>query len=138
MEQSEQLAAMYDASPIGLAVLDRELRYVRINEHLAALNGIAAADHIGRSVQEVIPDLSAQALAAFERVLAGEEIRGIELIGPTAARPDRTSVWRQNWVPLRDASGDIVGVAVSCEDVSEERRAQRAVVAQPDQHRARG
>ena len=126
---SEQLAAMYDASPIGLAILDRDLRYIQINGHLAALNGVSPADHIGRTVHEIVPDISEQAVAAFNRVLAGEEICGIELVGPTLARPDRTSVWRQNWVPLRDEYGAIVGVAVSCEDVSEEHRAQRAVAA---------
>lgn len=128
-EQARQLAAMYDASPIGLAVLDTELRYVRINEQLAKLNGIPAPAHIGRSVSEMIPDLSDQALAAFNRVLAGEELTNIELVGPTRARPDQTSVWRQNWVPMRDAAGSVIGVAVSCEDVSEQSRAQKAVKA---------
>lgn len=128
-EQARQLAAMYDASPIGLAVLDMELRYVRINEQLEQLNGIPASAHIGRSVTEMIPDLSDQALAAFNRVLAGEELTNIELVGPTRARPDQTSVWRQNWVPMRDAAGSVIGVAVSCEDVSEQSRAQKAVKA---------
>ncbi len=128
-EQARQLAAMYDASPIGLAVIDTELRYVRINEHLARLNGIPVADHIGRTVMEIIPNLSAQARAAFERVLAGEEMKGVEIFGPTPARPDRTSVWRQNWVPMRDETGTVIGVAVSCEDISEESRARKAVKA---------
>jgi PAS domain S-box-containing protein len=118
---------MYDASPIGLAILDTDLRYLRINDCLAQLNGVPAADHIGKSVKEIVPELSEQALAAFRRVLDGELLKGIELVGPTIARPDEACVWRQNWVPLRRADGEIIGVAVSCEDVSEERRAQRAV-----------
>ncbi len=41
--------------PVGLAVLDRNLRYVQINEALAAANGPSVAEHLGRTVREVLP-----------------------------------------------------------------------------------
>ncbi len=46
--QAEELASIYHAAPVGLCVLDRELRFVRINARLAEINGIPAADHVGR------------------------------------------------------------------------------------------
>ena len=125
--QADQLAAIYQASPVGLAVLDADLRYVRVNDMLAQWNGAPAEAHVGRRISEMIPDLSEQAKDLFRRVLGGEPVWGQEVVGPTPGRPEGISVWRENWVPLRDARGTVSGIAVSCEDVTEERLAQRAV-----------
>src|SRR5438094_10666823 len=57
-----ELENLYQAAPIGLAFVDTELRFVRINGSLAALHGLPAVDHIGRSLAEVLP------LAVVERV----------------------------------------------------------------------
>jgi PAS domain S-box-containing protein len=119
--QADELAATYDAAPVGLCVLDRDLRFVRINERLAEMNGAPAADHVGRSVREMVPDLHDDAEAALRRVLAGEELRGIEFAGRTPARPGVERAWRENWLPLRDRDGAIVGVTVSAEEITRER-----------------
>lgn len=126
---AEQLAAMHEASPIALAMLDLDLRYLWVNNRLAALNGIEPAAHLGRTIEEIVPNLAGQARTTFARLMAGEEARGVELVGATGGSPDRTSVWRQHWMPIRDANGRMVAVGVASEDVTEERRAQRAVEA---------
>lgn len=125
--QADQFEAIFQASPVGLAVFDAELRYLRVNDRLAEWNGVSADAHVGRTIPEIVPDLSEQALDIYRRVLGGELLLGQEVVGTTDARPDEPGVWRENWVPLRNAGGDIVGVVVSCEDVTEERKAQRAV-----------
>ncbi|MBO9725076.1 MAG: PAS domain-containing protein [Novosphingobium sp.] len=125
--QADELASVYTAAPVGLAVLDRDLRFVRVNERLAEWNGRSIRDHIGKTIGEIVPDLDEQALGIFERVLAGEALWGQEVAGKTPGRPDGTSIWRENWVPLRDAEGNIVGITVSAEDVTEERRARRSL-----------
>ena len=53
-----ELEALYRASDAGLALLDRELRYLRLNERLAAMNGAPLEAHLGRTVREVVPDLA--------------------------------------------------------------------------------
>ncbi|OAN63582.1 hybrid sensor histidine kinase/response regulator [Sphingomonas sp. TDK1] len=126
-QQADELAVMYDNSPVGLAVLDADLRYVRVNRQLAEWNGFPVAYHIGRHVSEIVPELTDQVVAALYRVLAGEALLGIEITGPTRGRPEGTSTWRQNWVPVHDWQGTIHQIAISCEDVSEERNAQHAL-----------
>ena len=49
--QLMEIEAIYQTAPIGLTILDRDLRYERINHRLAEINGIAAEDHIGRTVR---------------------------------------------------------------------------------------
>ena len=42
------LDALFATAPVGLAFYDRELRYLKINDTLAALNGVSAAEHLGQ------------------------------------------------------------------------------------------
>ena len=51
-----QLQAIYDAAPVGLCFLDANMRYVSINKHLAEMNGVPIADHLGKYVPEVLPN----------------------------------------------------------------------------------
>ena len=105
-------------------MLDKELRYVRINDRLAEINGISAADHIGRTVREIVPDIADQAEAALRKVLEGEEVWGLEISGKTPAQPGVVRTWRENWLPMRDAAGEIAGIAISAEEVTEAKRAE--------------
>src|SRR3954454_18144127 len=50
------LDTLFATAPVGLAFFDAELRYVRINEALAGMNGLSVEDHLGRTVSEVLPE----------------------------------------------------------------------------------
>ncbi|MES2492421.1 MAG: MASE1 domain-containing protein [Pseudomonadota bacterium] len=124
-ERADELEAIYSATPVGLAVLDTELRYVRVNEKLAEINGKPIADHIGRTVREVVPEIDERSVAALERVLNGDEVWGAEFSGMTPAQPGVVRTWMVNWLPLRDADRNVIGVTLSAEDVTERRVTDR-------------
>ena len=60
-----ELDHLYQTAPVGLCLLDRNLRYLRINELLAEFHGKPVSEHIGRPIREVLPaagaDLGAHA-----------------------------------------------------------------------------
>ena len=123
-ERLAELEAVYTTAPVGLCILDRELRYVRINERLAEINGVPAAAHLGRTVREVVPDLAETAEAALRHVLdTGEPLRDVEFVGTTPAQPGVERVWIEQWLPLRDVRGAVIGVHVVAEEVTDQRRA---------------
>jgi PAS domain-containing protein len=51
------LADLLQTSPIGIAVLDSQLRYVHINHQLADSNGLSPEEHIGRTPRDMLPDV---------------------------------------------------------------------------------
>ena len=51
-----EIEAIYSQAPVGLLFLDCDLRFVRINEYLASKNGFPVAEHIGRTVSEILPE----------------------------------------------------------------------------------
>lgn len=122
------LAAVYDTAPVGLAVLDAEGRFLRINARLAEINGLPAEAHLGRTSREILPGLADAAEELLRRVLTtGEPVLGFEIEGETPARPGVRRSWVESWLPLRDAAGRIVGVNVVAEEVTALRAATRAL-----------
>lgn len=87
-------------APIGLAALDTNLRFLRINDRLAEINGISATAHIGKTVQEIAPSLEAQAREVTAEILrTGRPIADIEFSGETAAQPGVNRSWLEGWHP---------------------------------------
>ncbi|AZP15793.1 PAS domain S-box protein [Streptomyces aquilus] len=112
-------------SPIGLAVLDTDLRYVSVNPALERLNGVPADDHLGRTIHEVLPHIDADALeaAALHVLKTGRPLVDHETVGHTPADPDEEHAWSISLYRLEDAVGTVLGVAASVVDVTEEHRA---------------
>ena len=126
--QFDELESLYHTAPIGLAVFDRALNFVRVNEALAEMNGVPVSDHIGRHAWDVVPSLRETAEPLLRRVLdTGEPVRGVELHGTTDRHPDIELDWIEDFYPLKGADGTVVAVGVIVRDVTEERRARRSL-----------
>lgn len=127
-DQLTELETLYGAAPIGLAMLDRDLRFQRVNRLLAEINGFPIEAHIGRNVWDLVPSLREVMEPLMHRVLeTGEPIRDIEVSGTTAAAPGVTRHWVEHLYPVRDPSGAVQAVGVICEEATVRRQAEAAV-----------
>lgn len=123
------LQLIYDTAPIGLAFLSPDCRYLEINQRLTEICGISVEDHLGRSVRDCVPAL-ADAVEGIVRSImtTGEPVIGIEVAGQRADQADER-FWITYWHPLRGPTGEIVGVNVAAEEVTERKRAEAALQA---------
>jgi PAS domain S-box-containing protein len=121
-----ELERIYDYTPVGLCFVDRNLRYVHINEQLAAMNGSPAREHIGRTIREIIPDVADEVEQHFRRALeSGEPILNVELHGVTAAEPGVARDWLENYFPLRSEAGTVIGVTAAVVEITSRKRAEQ-------------
>ena len=120
-----QLQAVYDGAPVGLAFLDREMRYRYLNPRLANMNGRPMAEHLGRTAGEMIPELYPQVEPFIRRALAGESIPGVEVTRP-AASPNGGATILLSYEPARDEAGEVVGVSVAIADLTPIKAAEAA------------
>src|SRR4051794_25818138 len=105
------LDAIFDQMPAGMGFWDAELRFVRVNATLAAINGVPAADSLGRTLPEVLGSLGEELEAVFREVLAdGRARRNVVVEGETRAAPGLRRQWRATYFPVLDADGMRVGV----------------------------
>jgi PAS domain S-box-containing protein len=121
------LQLIYDTAPIGLACLSPDCRYLQINQRLTDICGISVEDHLGRSVRDCVPAL-ADAVEGIVRSImeTGDPVTGIEVTGQRADQADER-FWVTYWHPLRSPSGEIVGVNVAAEEITERKRAEAAL-----------
>jgi PAS domain-containing protein len=47
-----------EGAPVGLGFVDTDLRFVRVNAALARINERAVQEHIGRRIEEVLPEIA--------------------------------------------------------------------------------
>ncbi|HEY1552219.1 MAG TPA: ATP-binding protein [Kofleriaceae bacterium] len=81
MSDEDRLASSWiAAAPVGIAVLDRDLRFIRVNAALAAINGRAADEHIGRAWHELAAESAPHVETMLRGVIAtGQSVRDLEL-----------------------------------------------------------
>jgi PAS domain S-box-containing protein len=124
---ASEASALFDVvgegAPVGLALVDTDLRFVRINEALAAINGRPRDAHLGQRLEEMLPEMASVLVPIYQHVLeSGEPILEREL---TAEQPGTGRVRHvlASWFPVR--SGDeVAGVGAVVIDITDLKAAE--------------
>ena len=137
LEQPIDLQFIYDTAPIGLAFLSPDCRYLQINQRLTEICGISVADHLGRTVREMVPNVAGQVEQLVRFIIeSGEPVTGIEVNGQRADKIGADRCWLTSWHPLRGADGRILGINVAAEEITERKRTQAALASSEQRYRA--
>jgi PAS domain S-box-containing protein len=116
------LDTLFASAPVGLGFFDAELRCVRVNEAMAAINGLPVAEHVGRLATEILGPLAAHVLPLYRHALAsGEPILEQEVSGEAPGAPGQERHWLVSCTPVRSGDGAILGVSSVVLDVTERR-----------------
>jgi PAS domain S-box-containing protein len=126
-ELSAQLESMLSSAPIGFAFFDRQHRYVRINEQLAAINGIPVEAHLGRPIRELLPGIAQTIDPILEQVFTtGKAVKNLEVTGETPLSPGVVRHWLTNFYPVV-AEGQTRFVGETVWEISERKRVEEAL-----------
>ncbi len=131
-----QLQAIYDSVPVGLCLLDRNLRYVSLNRRLAQMNGVPLAAHLGRPITEIVPDLYPQFEDFLHRALQGESTRNIEVQRPNFETGSGSRTLMLSYQPVRDEAGEVMGVSIVVNDISDRKRVEQALRESEEHYRS--
>jgi PAS domain S-box-containing protein len=124
---TSQASALFDivgaGAPVGLALVDTELRFVRVNAALAAINGRPIEEHIGRRIDEVLPEFADALVPVYREVLeTGEAILEREIVREVRESSHVRHVLA-SWFPVR-MDGAIVGVGAVVVDITDRKEAE--------------
>ena len=124
LHRSDLLAEVFERAPVGVAVLDSGLSYIYVNPTLAAINGPSVEDHIGRTIEDVVPEVAVAARRIFQEVLeTGKPFLGWQVSGETSAAPGEVRHWVEDVYPLFE-NGSVVALGVVIVDVTDRRRVE--------------
>jgi two-component system CheB/CheR fusion protein len=122
-QRSHEIETLYKTAPVGMALVDRNRRYLKINQHFAQLNGEPIEAHIGRALHEILPGLSER----MERPIA-------EVFDHAAAVSNLEVSMRLDGDAVRDflidfypyvEDGLVTAVGIILKDVTEIRRLEK-------------
>jgi PAS domain S-box-containing protein len=122
--REELLKIFVTSVPAGVAMFDRDMRYLQVSDRWCADYGIDASQVLGRSHYEIFPDMPDRWREVHRRALAGETLRADE------DRWDRTSgtMWvRWEVRPWLNVDGEPGGILVFAEDVTRRKLADEAL-----------
>ena len=121
--RSDEIETLYKTAPVGMALVDRNQRVLKINQHFAGQTGRAVDDHIGRTLQEIAPALAER----MERPVA-EVLEQDRAVVNVEARVNVTGDTSQDFLidfyPYQE-DGRSVAVGIVLKDVTELRRLER-------------
>jgi PAS domain S-box-containing protein len=118
---------LFTTAPVGLALIDHEGRFVRVNEALAEINGRPAADHLGRTLSEVVGPEGDRFMPLLREVLdEGRSLIDMELSGESPAHPGEVRHWQASYTPVRASDGVVIGASAVVIDVTDRLRALEA------------
>ncbi|MEU8844702.1 SpoIIE family protein phosphatase [Streptomyces sp. NPDC048564] len=108
-------------SPVGMAVMDTDLRYVWLNDTLERFGGVPREQRLGRRLSELLPGLQAETIEGrMHKVLeTGLPVTDYEYVGWSWADPHRQHAYSTSFFPLVDPDNSITGVCYMVLDVTE-------------------
>jgi PAS domain S-box-containing protein len=123
------LDTIFEEAPIGLAVWDRSLRFVRVNRQLAEMNGVSPDLHVGKMPIELLPDIEGLADVQqrwLEIMETGTPWLNVEITGATPAAPGIPRSWNENFFPIR-VGEEVVGLGAIVEETTERKKIETAL-----------
>lgn len=114
-------------SPVGMAVLDPDLRYLWLNDTLERFGGVPREQRLGRRPSEVLPGALATPIERLMRQVlsTGEPITDYEYLGWSWADPHRRRAYASSFFPLADAGDRQIGIGYMVLDVTDRWNARR-------------
>ena len=121
--QLEELEQLYRMCPVGLALLDRNCRFLRLNERLAELSGIPVGQQLGRTIREIYAEYAVGTEELIAQVFAtGKPLLNREIHGISPTDSTIETDWLASYFPVKSADGSPLYVGVVIQDVTERKR----------------
>lgn len=122
------LNGLIQIAPLGIAVLDKNLTFVQINESLAEINGPTMSEHLGKNVWEILPELKPSLSPIFEKIIATKQpIINIEINGQIRQKPGVERTWLASYLPLFSEEGETIGIGLVVLEITERKNAEIAL-----------
>lgn len=126
-ENEQKLKLFIERVPTGIAMLDRQMRYLAVSRRYLDDYRITDTDIIGRNHYEVFPEIPERWREVHRRCLSGETLRCEE--EPFLRADGRTDWVRWEVRPWFASSGEIGGLILFTENITSRKQAEDALKA---------
>ena len=101
IESKAQLSGFFTSAPVGMGIVDHQLRYIQVNQVLADMNYRSVDEHLGKTLQEVVPEVSSMAEGSYRQVLkTGKILFNQEISSATRDKSAGIKTWLTSFFPI--------------------------------------
>ena len=127
-QREAQLNAFFSNAPVGLAIIDKNLRFQRINGPFPRFNGRPAQDNVGQGLHDVVQHFELQIEPVIRHVAnTGEPVINFEISGPLPATPATVGWWLKSLFPITREEGVVTQIGIVAQDISALKQAENRV-----------
>jgi two-component system CheB/CheR fusion protein len=122
-QRSQEIETLYKTAPVGLAMVDRNRRFLRVNQHFADLAAHSLDILVGRTLEEVIPGLAERMAVPIAEVI--EQAKAVVNLDATVRiHGDAARDFLIDFYPYEE-EGRVTAVGVILKDITELRRLEK-------------
>jgi len=127
-ERNAQLDAFFSNAPVGLAIIDKNLRFQRINSPFSRLNGLSLEENRGLNVRDVTSEIRVQLESMIQRVVdTGVPILNREIRGHALPNSNTASWWLKSFFPISQEDGSVTQIGAIAQDITQLKKAENTV-----------
>jgi PAS domain S-box-containing protein len=123
------LERVLDGAPIGIVVLDGELRVLRVNSKAEEMFAVGELEQAGHRMEDILPAMFAELKPILADIIGGGSPHiAIETSAPTTNTSHGGRLYLAYYYPLASAEDAVIGVACIFIDITEQRVAEGALL----------
>ena len=123
-ESEERFRAIFETAADSIFIKDRSLKYSQVNPAMERLFELPASKLIGRTDEDLFGEVAGSHIREVDSRVLGGEIIEEEHTKPVKGIPTTFHVIK---VPIRDNSGEIIGLCGIARDITERKEAEEAL-----------
>ncbi|MEH2372877.1 PAS domain S-box protein [Nostoc sp.] len=121
-----RLNAFFSSAPVGMNIVDNQLRFVQINQLLAEINGLPQQDHLGKTIHEILPHIAPRMEPIYQQVLlTGQPILNQELSAASIKQPDIIRHFLASYFPIPGEDDRPSGIGTVLVEISYRKRVEQ-------------
>jgi PAS domain S-box-containing protein len=119
LRSAERYRSLFESVPDLIYTKDTDLRFLEVNPAMEKTLGLPNSQIVGRTAEEIYGPEAGERIRSWDlRVLSGETIEEEHAVLVSGER----LTFHDVRVPVRNSSGEIVGVCGICRDITDRRR----------------
>jgi PAS domain S-box-containing protein len=117
--------AFFKAAPTSMCIFDEQLRFLQVNQKLAETTGVSVAEHLGKTLREVVPEISDNLEPLLQQVLAtNQPLLNVEVSGSLFYEPGVLRDWLASYFPLPGSDGKSIGIGGVAIEITDRKKAE--------------
>lgn len=129
MNDADEIVDFFLKAPFGLFCLDSDMRYLRVNERMAAIDGVPIEQHLGRTVAEVGLQVGLALEPIFRYAIQEgnslEELQ-VEVATDSQTDPGFPGCLLVSCFPIKSEDGKVQQVNAVVQDITEQKLKETA------------